>query len=161
MNSYFNQGAPNGVSAFQGPQAAAPFQNAQTVPNGSQPFMNQNLFMQPVGNVYSLSVATDIDNVPVANQMLSLGLCMGERILHIKSLQNGVPMTLSYRLTPVDAKELEEQRRAEEAARATNIGALEQKFQKVTEGLSAEINSLKQQLSQQNQSKGSNTQWQI
>lgn len=161
MNSYFNQGVSNGIPAFQGAQAAPSFQNAQTVPNGQQPFINQNLFMQPVGNVYSLSVATDIDNVPVANQMISLGLCMGERILHIKSLQNGVPMTLSYRLTPVDAKELEEQRKAEEAARASNISTLEQKFQKVAEGLSAEISSLKQQLSQQNQGKGSGVQWQI
>jgi hypothetical protein len=60
---------------------------------------------------------------------------MQDKILHIKNLQNGVPMTLSYRIVPVDAKQLAEEKKAKEAARTSDIGVFEQKLNKVIDQL--------------------------
>ena len=139
---------------FMNPMSNGPVPAAQQGNTG--PFFNsqQPLFMQPVGNVYNLATAADIDGVPVANQMVSVGLCMSDRVLHIKNLQNGVPMTLSYRITPVDAKQLAEEKKAKEAARTSNTSAIEQKLDKVFEELAA----LKQKVERED---GGNVQWQI
>lgn len=65
-------------------------------------FQQPSFFPQPIGNVYNLSTATDIGNVP-ASANLSAGLCLAENILYIKSLQGGVPMILGYKLVPLES----------------------------------------------------------
>lgn len=65
-------------------------------------FQQPSFFPQPIGNVYNLSTATDIGNVP-ASANLSVGLCLAENILYIKSLQGGVPMILGYKLVPLES----------------------------------------------------------
>ena len=64
-------------------------------------FQQPTFFPQSIGNVYNLSTATDIGNIP-ASTNLSVGLCLAENILYIKSLQNGAPMILSYRISPLE-----------------------------------------------------------
>ena len=117
---------------FMNPMSNGPVPAAQQGNTG--PFFNgqQPLFLQPVGNVYNLATAADIEGVPVANQMVSVGICMQDKILHIKNLQNGVPMTLSYRIVPVDAKQLAEEKKAkteEQKAKAIEKEAEAQKEQ--------------------------------
>ncbi|MEE3325639.1 MAG: hypothetical protein VZR33_09925 [Methanosphaera sp.] len=73
-------------------------QNQVMLPTYQQ---NPILFPQPVGNVYNLSAANEIGNIPMGSG-LSVGLCLAENILYIKSLQNGNPMLLGYRLTPLE-----------------------------------------------------------
>ena len=63
--------------------------------------VQQNMFPQPTGNVYNLSTASDIGNVP-AGLGISVGLCLQENLMYIKSLQNGSPVLLGYRLTPLE-----------------------------------------------------------
>ena len=84
---------------FNQPAPAMPLPNAQVPP--MQNFQQNTFFPQPVGNVYSLNTATDIVNVPIGPN-ISVGLCLNENIVHIKSLQNGAPVTLSYKLTSID-----------------------------------------------------------
>lgn len=91
----------NNYQGFQFNQSAPVMQipNAQVPP--MQNFQQNTFFPQPVGNVYSLNSATDIVNVPIGPNV-SVGLCLNENIIHIKSLQNGAPVTLSYKLTSID-----------------------------------------------------------
>lgn len=81
--------------------------NTQSFPQGI-PQLNQQItfqqptfFPQPIGSVYNLQTATDIGNIP-ASTNLSVGLCLAENILYIKSLQGGTPMLLSYRISPLE-----------------------------------------------------------
>lgn len=67
----------------------------------NQPYPGQIVFPQPVGNVYNLNSASDIGNVPFGGNV-SVGLCLSENIIYIKSLQNGTPMILSYKLNPLE-----------------------------------------------------------
>ena len=67
----------------------------------NQPYPGQIVFPQPVGNVYNLNSASDIGNVPFGGNV-SVGLCLSENIIYIKSLQNGTPMILSYKLSPLE-----------------------------------------------------------
>ena len=83
------------------------FQNITPQFGQGVPQLNQQItfqptfFPQPIGNVYNLQSATDIGNIP-ASTNLSVGLCLAENILYIKSLQNGAPMILSYHLAPLE-----------------------------------------------------------
>lgn len=64
-------------------------------------FQQPSFFPQPIGNVYNLTSAAEIGNIP-ASTNLSLGLCLAENLLYIKCLQNGAPMVLSYKLNPLE-----------------------------------------------------------
>lgn len=67
----------------------------------NQPYPGQIVFPQPVGNVYNLNTANDIGNIPFGSNV-SVGLCLSENIIYIKSLQNGIPMLLGYKLNPIE-----------------------------------------------------------
>ena len=74
-------------------------QSIQNIP--MQQYTQPNIFLQPVGNLFSLNTASDINNVP-AGANVSVGLCLSENLMYIKSFQNGAPMLLGYRLTPIE-----------------------------------------------------------
>lgn len=87
------------------------FTNATQMPQNQQQQIQQpqqsffspmTLFPQPVGGVYSLNTSSDVSNLPTGNG-LSIGLCMNESTIFIKSLQNGEPMFLAYKLSPLSA----------------------------------------------------------
>lgn len=62
----------------------------------------QTLFPQPIGNLYTLNSASEIGRLP-SSEGLSCGLCLAENVMYIKSIQNGTPMVLGYRLSSLDA----------------------------------------------------------
>lgn len=88
-----------------------PYNQPQQI-NPTQPNINQlnslnalqpqpNFFLQPIGNIYNLNTASEIGNVP-AGANASVGLCLSENVMYIKSFQNGAPMLLGYRLSPIE-----------------------------------------------------------
>lgn len=90
------------------------FQNTAPAPQNQQQLQPQQsffspmtLFPQPVGGVYSLNTSNDVSNLPTGNG-ISVGLCMNENTIFIKSLQNGEPMFLAYRLSPLTAPAAEQ-----------------------------------------------------
>ena len=101
------QGATSGPPSNQPTnvqQVAPPQQNPQFLMNNQQfqgNQMGQPLFPQPTGSVYNLNTASDIGNVP-AGVGISVGLCLQENVMYIKALQNGSPMLLGYRLSPIE-----------------------------------------------------------
>ena len=98
-NNYFNYTNPTSQNQTQ-PQ----MQQMPQTPINSQPNYNQslpNFFLQPIGSIYNINTASEINQVP-ASSNLSVGLCLSENIMYIKSFQNGAPMLLEYRLSPIE-----------------------------------------------------------
>lgn len=57
------------------------------------------LFPTPQGNVYFINNSLEIANIPMGTG-LSAALCLSEKLLYLKTLQNGNPMLLVYNLKP-------------------------------------------------------------
>lgn len=69
-----------------------------------QPYQATQYFPQPQGSIYMIANANDVANVPVGAG-LSAAICLREGILYLKTIQNGSPMLLGYRLAPLDGGE--------------------------------------------------------
>lgn len=103
----------------------------------------QSFFLQPVGNIYNLNTASDISNVP-AGANISVGLCLSENIMYIKSFQNGAPMLLGYRLSPIEGTVTSSGNTENETAGALKeyderIGRIEDQISKIRERLGGKI----------------------
>lgn len=64
-------------------------------------YQPQQLFPQPQGNVYTINNSLEVANVPMSGG-LSVALCLSEGLLYLKSMQNGNPMFMAYKITPYD-----------------------------------------------------------
>lgn len=95
-NNFYNYTTQN-QSLQQTPQMQQMLTNNQPNLNQSLP----NFFLQPIGSIYSINTASEINQVP-AGANISAGLCLSENIMYIKSFQNGVPLLLGYRLSPIE-----------------------------------------------------------
>lgn len=72
----------------------------QTTPS-AQP---QQFFPQPQGNAYLINNSLEVANVPMSGGV-SVALCMSENIMYLKTMQNGNPMFMAYKIFPYDNKE--------------------------------------------------------
>ena len=62
------------------------------------PQMHQ-LFPQPQGNVYMLNNSLEVANIPMGVGV-SVAICLPEGLCYLKSLQNGTPTFMAYKLSP-------------------------------------------------------------
>lgn len=111
-----------------------------------------SFFPQPIGNVYNLNTANDIGNIP-AGTGVSIGLCLQEGVMYVKSLQNGAPMLLEYKLNANDVSRTPEtsSAAAEELKKiASSFKTFEEKFT----ALESEIGKIKEKM-------GGKLEWQI
>lgn len=69
----------------------------QTMPQYYQ--QAPQLFPTPQGNVYFINNSLEIANIPMGTGF-SAALCLSEKLLYLKTLQNGNPMLLVYNLEP-------------------------------------------------------------
>lgn len=69
-----------------------------------QPYQATQYFPQPQGSIYMIANANDVANVPVGAG-LSAAICLREGIMYLKTIQNGSPMLLGYRLASLDGNE--------------------------------------------------------
>lgn len=67
--------------------------------NNSYSLQPQQLFPQPQGSVYLINNSLEVANVPMSAG-LSVGICLPEEILYLKSIQNGNPVLMAYKITP-------------------------------------------------------------
>ena len=75
----------------------ANFNGVYNIPN----FYNsqQPMFPQPNGNIYVISNSLEVANVP-AGAGITAALCTNENLFYLKTVQNGVPTFLAYKLSP-------------------------------------------------------------
>lgn len=64
----------------------------------SQNFSPQ-FFPQSQGNVYLINNSLEVANVPITAGV-SVAICMNEEMIYLKSMQNGNPMFMAYKLIP-------------------------------------------------------------
>ena len=77
------------------------FNNNMSQPQNFQQQNVQPLFPQPQGNVYNINSTLEVANIP-CGAGISVALCMNEKCMYIKSLQNGNPMFWAYKIIPYD-----------------------------------------------------------
>lgn len=66
-----------------------------------QQYYAQQYFLQPQGSIYMIENSSDIANVPVGAGV-SAAICLREGSLYLKTFQNGAPMLMIYRLSPIE-----------------------------------------------------------
>ena len=62
-------------------------------------YPQQPMFPQPQGNVYVIQNSLEVANIP-AGAGITAALCLQENLLYMKSMQNGMPVFLAYKLAP-------------------------------------------------------------
>lgn len=58
-------------------------------------------FPQPQGSIYMINSSNDVANVPVGAG-ISAAICLKDGIMYLKTIQNGSPMLLGYRLSSLE-----------------------------------------------------------
>ena len=81
---------------------------------------NNFFFPQSQGNVYFLNTAQEINNIPIANNGVSVGLALSEGVLYLKAMQNGNIILNGYRLSA-----LEQMNQNVETAQSTNENSVQ------------------------------------
>lgn len=124
--------------------------------NIAQNFQQQNvqpLFPQPQGNVYNINSTLEVANVP-CGAGISVALCMAEKCMYIKSLQNGNPMFWAYRIIPYD--DSKNQKPSEQAQPQVNPNISEQfsKYDARFDNIENQIGEIKQTISNNNNKGG-------
>ena len=128
-----------------------PFTQNQTY----QPYQATQYFPQPQGSIYMIANSSDVANVPVGVG-LSAAICLREGIINLKTIQNGSPMLLGYKLAPLENNEQTNETQAPKETCETDkkITAILQDYGKRLEALE------KQQVqSAPTQEKGGNSVW--
>ena len=85
--------------------AVQPPRPAQTQPfsfNQYQPQISQPIFPQPSGNIYFVNNSLEVANIPVGVGTSAV-LCLSENLIYLKSMQNGMPMLLGYKISPLES----------------------------------------------------------
>lgn len=90
----------------------------------------QQFFPQPQGNVYAINNTLEVANVP-AGSGLTVALCIPEELMYVKSIQNGQPMFLAYKLIPY----VEEEKTINNSQLEGRIMELETKMAELTKEL--------------------------
>lgn len=111
----------------------APFNQNQSY----QSYQPAQYFPQPQGSIYMINNAMDIANVP-AGVGVSAAICLRENTLYLKTIQNGAPMLLAYRITPLEGSEPQSQSQ-EQPSLDKKIAAVLEDYGKRLENLEKQI----------------------
>lgn len=113
------------------------YNQIQNNPSSASPpvqFQPTQLFPQPQGSVYTINNSLEVANVPMGVG-LSLALCPSESLLYIKTMQNGSPMFMAYKLMPYETPK-------EKETDTTNLLADYQSYKKRVEELEKQLSTL-------------------
>ena len=94
------------------------------------PFPAQQFFPQPQGNVYSINNTLEVANVP-AGSGITVALCIPEELMYVKSIQNGQPMFLAYKLVPY----VEEEKKSTDSQMEERLTKIEETLKSLTKEL--------------------------
>lgn len=103
-----------------------------------QPYQATQYFPQPQGSIYMIANANDIANVPVGAG-LSAAICLRDNVMYLKTIQNGSPMLLGYRLAPLDGSINEPVQENTQSTTDTKITAILEDYGKRLEVLEKQV----------------------
>lgn len=112
---------------------AYPYQNSLA----NNYYSSQPMFPQPQGNVYIIQDSVEVANIP-AGVGITAAICLQENLLYMKSMQNGMPMFLAYKLVP----HTEQQKTSNEEAAPT--ATLENRVVELEKQVTTLMESLKE-----------------
>lgn len=115
-----------------------------------QPYQATQYFPQPQGSIYMIANANDVANVPVGAG-LSAAICLRDNVMYLKTIQNGSPMLLGYRLAALDGNGVENAPEQNQPAADTKITAILDDYGKRLEVLEKKLVSPTK--------KGGNSEW--
>ena len=97
--------------------------------NQNYSYQPAQYFPQPQGNIYMLGNSSEMVNVPIGSG-LSAAICLRESVMYLKTLQNGNPVILAYKLNPLEGSLEQNQSVANGSItqQASVEGSLEQKI---------------------------------
>ena len=84
--------------------------------------------------------SNDVANVPVGAG-LSAAICLREGLIYLKTIQNGSPMLLGYKLSPLENSPIQESAPAT-AAPTNQESSIEQRIISMLEGFEARLKKL-------------------
>ena len=116
-----------------------------------QPYQATQYFPQPQGSIYMIANANDVANVPVGAG-LSAAICLRDGIMYLKTIQNGSPMLLGYRLAPLDGN-------STEVAQENTQPTADTKITAILEDYGKRLESLEKQIANPAIKKGGNPEW--
>lgn len=86
------------------------------------------MFPQPNGNVYLIQNSLEVANVP-AGAGITIALCMAENLMYLKTIQNGQPTFLAFRISPyTEAPRPTPQQSSNEATLENRVANLEKQL---------------------------------
>ena len=68
----------------------------------TQSYQSTQYFPQPQGNVYMVNNSLEVANIPMGAG-ISAVICPNEGILYLKTMQNGAPTLMAYKISPYDS----------------------------------------------------------
>lgn len=130
-------------------------------PTNFQPYQMTQYFPQPQGSIYMIGNSSEVANVPVGAG-LSAAICLREGLIYLKTIQNGSPMLLSYKLSPLESNTLFQEKTIQNTAQVdTPVSApetsIEQRILKVLEDFDSRLKKLEIP----EKSKGGSEKWQL
>lgn len=128
--------------------------------NNFQPYQATQYFPQPQGSIYMIGSSNDVANVPVGAG-LSAAICLREGLIYLKTIQNGSPMLLGYRLSPLENNPLAQDNTTSNqnsnVASTSSEPTLEQRILGILEGFDARLKKLEEPT----KVKGGSEKWQL
>lgn len=103
-----------------------------------QPYQATQYFPQPQGSIYMIANANDVANVPVGAG-LSAAICLRDNVMYLKTIQNGSPMLLGYRLATLDGNGADSVQEQTQSAADTKITAILEDYGKRLENLEKQL----------------------
>lgn len=118
--------------------------------------------MQPIGNIYELANSSQVGNIPMGAGV-SVGLCIPEGTMYLKSMQNNGPVTLGYKLVPIENQVQHTQpMQSAQPAQQNNNAVLVQRIEELFKKFDARLGAVEQKLSQdKKEEKGGKSGWEI
>ena len=68
----------------------------------TQSYQSTQYFPQPQGNVYMVNNSLEVANIPMGAG-ISAVICPNEGILYLKTMQNGAPTLMAYKISSYDS----------------------------------------------------------
>lgn len=129
--------------------------------NNFQPYQATQYFPQPQGSIYMIGSSNDVANVPVGVG-LSAAICLREGLIYLKTIQNGSPMLLGYRLSPLESNSTIQEPNTQNqnsniSPTLTSEQTLEQKILNTLESFDARLKKLEEST----KTKGGADKWQL
>lgn len=100
---------------------------------GANPYYSN--FMQPNGTIYFIQSNAELPNVPI-NLGTVAAICLPENTMYLKSMQNGVPSYMTYKLQEVQKQNITPTPApAPDASIENRFKSIEEQLQKIVEQL--------------------------